>query len=235
MRALLRRYPATVVSAFVVTVAFALQWFLPLVALFERDGAAIADGQWWRILTSFLVQGSGWGQYIFNTLGLLVIGGAVERTRGTVWWIVSALTAQIVTSLIVLAWDPLTRDSGSSLVVSGLIGVLAVTRFVEPAGWAAAAAGYRVFFVSYLLAFAVIDPVVGAIVGSVLTGVSVSLLVRSRFAPWSLTVVLAIVVVGAVGLAVVRDAHGIAVLVGLAVALAGGGFTRLSGRSAAPR
>lgn len=226
MRALLGRYPATVVSALVVTIVFALQWFLPLVALFERDGAAIADGQWWRILTSFLVQGSGWGQYVFNTLGLLVVGGAVERTRGTAWWLVTALTAQVVTSLVVLAWDPATQDSGSSLVVSGLVGVLAVTRFVRPVGWAATAAGYRVFFVTYLLALALGGPVAGAIAGSLVTGVVVSLLVRSRFAPWSLAVVLAVVVVCAAGLAVVRDAHGIAVLVGLAVALLGGLLSR---------
>ncbi|MET0736341.1 MAG: rhomboid family intramembrane serine protease [Microbacterium sp.] len=217
--ALLRRYPATLVSTVVVTITFILQWFLPLVPLFERDGAAIADGQWWRILTSFVVQGSGWGQYIFNTLGLVLVGGAVERTRGTAWWLAAALAAQVVTSLIVLAWDPATRDSGSSLVVSGLVGVLTVTRFVAPAGWAAAAAGYRVFFVTYLLALALGGPIAGAVIGSVVTGVTVSLLVRSRFATWSLTCVLVIVVACAIGLAVVRDAHGVAVLVGLVVAL----------------
>jgi hypothetical protein len=233
MRAILRLYPATVVSTVLVTGAFVLQWFLPLVPLLERDGAAIADGQWWRILTSFLVQGSGWGQYVFNTLGLLIVGGAVERTRGTAWWLTGALAAQVVTSLIVLAWDPVTRDSGSSLVVSGLVGVLAVTRFVRPVGWAATAAGYRIFFVSYLFALALGGPVAGAIVGSVVTGVAVSLLVRSRFAPWSLTIALAIVVVGSVGLTIVRDAHGVAVLVGLVVAVLGGWFSRrrVSGRS----
>ena len=235
MRALIGRYPATIVSTVAVTIAFALQWSLPLVPLLERDGAAIADGQWWRILTSFLVQGSGWGQYLFNTLGLLVVGGAVERTRGTGWWLAAALGAQVVTSLIVLAWDPGTRDSGSSLVVSGLVGVLAVTRFVAPTGWAATAAGYRVFFVTYLLALALAGPVAGAVTGSVVTGVAVSLLLRSHFAPWSLTTILVIVAGAAIGLAIARDAHGVAVLVGLAIALLGGLVTRrrISGRSGA--
>lgn len=222
MRVLLRNYPATAVSAVVVTIAFALQWFLPLVPLLERDGPAIAEGQWWRVLTSFLVQGSGWGQYIFNTLGLLVVGGAVERTRGTRWWLITAVSAQIVTSLIVLGWDPGTRDSGSSLVVAGLVGVLTVTRFVSPVGWAAAAAGYRVFFVTYLLALALGGAIAGAVIGSVVTGVTVSLVVRSRFAAWSLTTVLVIVAACGIGLAIARDAHGVAVLVGLAVALLSG-------------
>lgn len=226
MRSPLTRYPATVVAAAIVTVAFALQWFLPLVPLLERDGVAIADGQWWRILTSFLVQGSGWGQYVFNTLGILVVGGAVERTRGTLWWLAAALSAQVVTSLIVLAWDPGTLDSGSSLVVAGLVGVLSVTRFVAPAGWAAAAAGYRVFFVTYLLALSLGGPIAGAVVGSVVTGVIVSLLIRSRSAAWALMTVLVIVVASAIGLAFVRDAHGVAVLVGLVFALLGGLVTR---------
>lgn len=240
VRTVLRRYPATLVSAIAVTLGFALQLFLPLVPLLERDGAAIADGQWWRVLTSFLVQGSGWGQYVFNTLGLVVVGGAVERTRGTAWWIVTALTAQVVTSLVVLAWDPATRDSGSSLVVSGLVGVLTLTRFVTPAAWAAFAAAYRVFFVTYLLALALAGPVPAAVIGSVVTGVVISLLVRSRFAAWSLTVVLVVVVASSAALAVVRDEHGVAVLVGLAVALLGGLVTRrsrpwISGRSGALR
>jgi membrane associated rhomboid family serine protease len=224
--AVLKRYPATLLAVVVVTAVFALQGALPLVALWERNGEAMADGQWWRILTSSLVQGSGWGQYVFNTVGLLVVGGAVERVRGTAWWLVTALTAQVVTSLIVLAWQPNDRDSGSSLVVSGLIGVLAMTRFVQPAGWAAVAAAYRVFFTAYLFGLAVGGPVAGAIAGSIVTGVAVSLLLRSRLAAWSLGVVLAVVVASAIGLAVVQDAHGVAILVGLAVALLGGLFGR---------
>ena len=66
-----------------------------------------------------------------------------------------------------------------------------------------------------------------------------SLLVRSRFATWSLTVVLVVVVASSAALAVVRDEHGVAVLVGLAVALLGGLVTRrlpwISGRSGALR
>ena len=106
MRSLLRRYPATIVLSIAVTVGFALQWFLPLEELLQRDAEAIGDGQWWRVFTSVLVQGSGWGQYVFNTLGLLVIGAAVEKTRGSTQWVVAAVVAQIGASLCARWWWP---------------------------------------------------------------------------------------------------------------------------------
>jgi membrane associated rhomboid family serine protease len=218
-RSLIRSFPATIVFTIAVTVGFALQWFLPLEDVLERDATAIGDGQWWRIFTSVFVQGSGWGQYVFNTLGLIVVGAAVERTRGSMQWIVAAVVAQIGASLCALWWWPGVPDSGSSLVVGGLVGMLTVTRFIRPDAWAATAAGYRVFFVSYLAGLALGGPIVAAVVGSVLAGVAVSSLLRSRWATWALTGVLVVVVAASIVLAVARDQHGVAVLLGLAVGL----------------
>jgi membrane associated rhomboid family serine protease len=228
-RTALRVYPATIIVTIAVTIGFALQWFLPLEEVLERNGQAIAEGQWWRLFTSVFVQGSGWGQYIFNTLGMVVVGAAVERTRGTVRWIVVALVAQLGASLAALAWAPSVHDSGSSLVVGGLVGMLTVTRFVQPVGWAATAAGYRVFFLCYLAGLALAGPVAGAVAGSVLAGVVVSAVIRSRFATWALTVVFALVLIASVVLVVAHDQHGVAALIGVAVALVAGATTR--GRS----
>lgn len=215
----LRRYPSTIVVALAVTLGFALQWFVPLEAALQRDGQAIGAGQWWRLFTSVFVQGSGWGQYLFNTLGLLVVGAAVEKTRGTLQWVVVAVVAQLGASLAALVWSPGVPDSGSSLVVGGLVGMLSVTRFVRPAEWAAAAAALRVFFVTYLAALAVGGPVAGAVVGSVVTAVAVTALLRSRFATWALSMVLVVVLVGSVVLIAVHDQHGVAIVIGMAVAL----------------
>ena len=114
------------------------------------------------------------------------------------------------------------RGQAPSLVVGGLVGMLAVTRFVRPPGWAAMAAGYRVFFVCYLAGLALDGPVVGAIAGSVLTGITVAFVARSRFAGWALTVGLVLVVGGSIVLVATHDQHGVAVLLGLAVALVTG-------------
>ncbi|QIG39451.1 rhomboid family intramembrane serine protease [Microbacterium sp. 4R-513] len=233
------RYPATIIVSVAVTVGFALQWLLPLEQLMEREGAAIADGQWWRILSSVLVQGSGWGQYLFNTVGLVVVGAAVEKTRGSIQWVAGVVVAQVGASLAALAWTPGVPDSGSSLFVSGLVGMLSVTWFVKPVQWAALAAGYQVFFVWYLAVLALFGPLAGAVVGSVLTGVAVSVLVRSGFAVWALTTTLVLTVLAFVLLIAARDQHGIAVLLGLVVALTAsfassyrhGEWRRLDGRA----
>jgi membrane associated rhomboid family serine protease len=202
-----------------VTVCFALQWFLPLVPALERNPDEIAAGQWWRVVSSFLVQGQGWGQYLFNTLGLAVLGAAVERLRGPVWWIATALIAQIGTVAIDAMWHPHATDSGSSLVVAGFAGMLTLTRFVRPRGWAIGARAYVVFFAGYLAALAIAGPIAGAVTGSVLAGAAATVLHRSRSARWATTVVVVVVVAATAVLVAAQDAHGAALALGLACGL----------------
>lgn len=216
------RYPATIAVSTAVAIGFALQWFLPLEDLFERNPSAIAAGQWWRVLTSVFVQGSGVGQFLFNTLGMVVVGAAVERTRGTLQWVVAALVAQVGASLCAIWWAPTANDSGSSLVVGGLVGLLTLTRFVQPVEWAAGAAAYRIFYVCYLAGLAWAGPLGAAVVGSLSAGVVTSLLLRSLWATWCLSVVLIVVLVASWVLVAARDQHGVAVLLGLAVAAIAG-------------
>lgn len=219
IRLAFRRYPATVAGSAAVTIGFIAQWLLPTEALLQRDPVAIAGGQWWRLITSVLVQGSGWGQFLFNTLGMVVIGVAVERTRGTALWLIAALVAQVGASLCALWWAPEVNDSGSSLVVGGLVGLLTVTRFVRPPRWAGLAAAYRVFFVTYLAGLALAGPVEAAVAGSVLTGLLTSLLLRTGWARRSSMLVLLVVVVASGVLVAARDQHGVAVLLGVVVGL----------------
>jgi hypothetical protein len=231
-----RRFPLTAVAVAAVTVCFALQWFLPLIPALERDPDEIAAGQWWRVVSSFLVQGQGWGQYLFNTLGLAVLGAAVERLRGPWWWLGTALVAQAGTVAVDSWWHPHASDSGSSLVVAGFAGLLAVTRFVRPRAWALVARGYTVFFATYLAALALGGPIAGAVTGSVLTAVAVTVLHRSGFAAWALLAVLVVVAAATVVLVAARDAHGVALGIGILCGLAAHavrGRRALSGRSGA--
>jgi hypothetical protein len=220
MATMWRRYPVTICAVALVVVCFALQWFLPLLPLLERQGAAIAGGEWWRLVSSFFVQGSGWGQFVFNTAGLIVLGAAVERVRGSVAWIATALVAQIGTVAVASLWAPQAYDSGSSFVVGGFVGLLTLARFSSPRWWVLTATAYRVFFVTYLAGFAVAGPIVGAVVGSVLTGATVAILNRSGLALWARRGVVVITVVATVVLIVWRDPHGVAVALGMIVAIA---------------
>jgi hypothetical protein len=233
---LVRRYPFTTAAVVVVTVCFALQWFVPLVPALERNPDEIAAGQWWRAVSSFLVQGEGWGQYVFNTLGLAVLGAAVERLRGPWWWLGTALVAQLGTVAVDSWWHPHASDSGSSLVVAGFAGLLAVTRFTQPHAWALVARGYSVFFATYLAALALAGPIAGAVTGSLLTALGVTALHRSRFATWASLAVVVVVVAATIVLVSARDAHGVALGIGLLCGLAAHaarGRRPISGRSAA--
>lgn len=218
--AILRRYPVTIAAVAVVVVCFALQWSTPLIPLLQRQGAAIAGGEWWRLFTSFFVQGSGWGQFAFNTAGLIILGGAVERVRGSMAWIATAVVAQVGTVGVASLWAPQAYDSGSSFVVGGLAGMLALARFSGPRAWVVTAAAYRVFFVTYLAGLAVAGPVAGAVTGSVVTGAVVALLLRSDLALWARYAVLGVTVAATAVLIVWRDPHGVAVALGMIVAIA---------------
>jgi hypothetical protein len=238
MRALWRTYPATLCAVALVTVGFVLQWFVPLEPLVQRHGAALWSGQWWRLMSSFLVQGSGWGQFAFNTLGLVLVGAAVERVRGTGWWLAAALGAHIGTVLIVSIAAPDAVDTGSSLLVGGLVGFLTLTRFTAPRGWVLASAAYGVFFTTYLAALALAGPVAGAIAGSVVAGGVTTALHRSGLALWARRTAIAIVVVATAVLIAFADVHGIATAIGMLVAVvaaASAARSGVSGRSAARR
>jgi hypothetical protein len=49
-----------------------------LMRLFVRNLPHMLTGQWWRVVTPVLVQPSGWGQLVFNLLGIAVIGAALR-------------------------------------------------------------------------------------------------------------------------------------------------------------
>ncbi len=50
-----------------------------LMRVMTRNLAQLRAGQWWRIITPVLVQPDGWGQLVFNLLGGVVVGAALER------------------------------------------------------------------------------------------------------------------------------------------------------------
>jgi membrane associated rhomboid family serine protease len=59
----------------------------PIMVALRRDGAALSDGELWRLLTSMLVQDRGIAGTAVNLAGLAVLGVLVERRAGRGWWI----------------------------------------------------------------------------------------------------------------------------------------------------
>ncbi|MEV0567648.1 rhomboid family intramembrane serine protease [Dactylosporangium sp. NPDC050588] len=121
---------ATPAAAAVVAVVSGLQLTVApgLFEALRRDRAAITDGQVWRLVSSFVVQDSGWTGTVFNLVALAVLGTLAERRWGTARWLVLAGTVQVLGGLWGLVVLPV--GAGSSLVDFGLAASLAAAALV---------------------------------------------------------------------------------------------------------
>ncbi|MER7006212.1 rhomboid family intramembrane serine protease [Dactylosporangium sp. NPDC000555] len=130
-----QRPPIATMAAFVLVAVPSLLQLTLAPALFEalrRDRAAIGDGQLWRLVTSFVVQDSGWPGTIFNLLSLAVLGTLAEQLWGRARWVVLALTVQVLGDLWGLVVQPV--GAGTSLVIFGSAASLAVAALLLETG-----------------------------------------------------------------------------------------------------
>ena len=189
-----------------------------LMRLFVRN-PQLPTGQWWRAVTPVLVQPDGWGQLVFNLLGIAVIGAALQRRLGWAGWSLIYLAGGSGTIALYIAWHPGDTGGGSSAAVAALIGALAV---LLAAGadlgrleWFAQL--YSVFFAVYLIALQL-----GGVLPSVIAGnASIIVMVVAHRAVSSTTLTrasLAVVFVGGVAMTAARDDHGVGILIGVTVA-----------------
>ncbi|HEY4852552.1 MAG TPA: VC0807 family protein [Streptosporangiaceae bacterium] len=190
-----------------------------LMRLFVRNLPHLLTGQWWRVVTPVLVQPSGWGQLVFNLLGIAVIGAALQRRLGWAGWSLIYLAGGPGTIALYIAWHPGDTGGGSSAAVAALIGALAV---LLAAGadlgrleWFAQL--YSVFFAVYLTALQL-----GGVLPSVIAGnASIIVMVAARHAVRSTTLTrasLVAVLVAGVAMTAARDDHGAGILIGVTVA-----------------
>ena len=122
------RRPALTVVTCGVTLAVSIAALVSpvLMRLFVRNLPHLRTGQWWRAVTPVLVQPSGWGQLVFNLLGIAVVGAALQRRLGWAGWSLIYLAGGSGTIALYVAWHPGDTGGGSSAAVAALIGALAV-------------------------------------------------------------------------------------------------------------
>ncbi|MDI1460929.1 rhomboid family intramembrane serine protease [Catellatospora sp. KI3] len=224
-----RAGPLTAAIALLTTATFAAQLAEPAVVdLLHRDAALIRDGQWWRLLSPLLVQPSGWGQYLYNTLGLLLVGVAVERRLGQVRWLLLFLAGGLAGVAFALLLDPSGTGGGSSDAVAALIGALAVLTWRDSSPPAMASRLYGFHFTVYLAVLAAAGPTAGTIAGAL--AVAVFMATRAgRVGRWGLA---AAVVTGALVMVGLGDPHGVGLLTGLVLAMA---LARTAAKPTTPR
>jgi rhomboid protease GluP len=95
----------------------------------ERDRAAVADGQVWRLLTSLVVQDGGVAGTVGNLVALAVVGTFAEQVWEWRSWAVIAVGSGVAAELWGLAVQPV--GGGNSVAVLGLSGSLAVVALRE--------------------------------------------------------------------------------------------------------
>lgn len=191
-----------------------------------RNLAQLRAGQWWRLITPVLVQPDGWGQLVFNLLGITVVGAALERRTSRAAWTLTYLLGGVGGIAAVSIWHPADRGGGSSDAVAALIGSLTVLQAAEnhdhhdrhcrrPAGWPARL--YCVFFAGYLTALDL-----GGVWWSILVGnatIIAFFAARRALSPTGLTrACLLFVVAEGVTMTTQQDGHGIGIIAGAGIA-----------------
>lgn len=207
-----RQLPISTISVLAVTsIVTGLQFVYPVVlSTLRRDPAALAAGQWWRLLSPLLVHSDGWPQFLFNIAGIALVGVVVEPLFGAGGWLLLYLAAGLVGNLVGYAWEP--TGAGASVALAGLIGGLALWLLrhderVWPGGPL-----YAFYFVTSLTGLAFGGPL-GAIGLSVLLALPFPLLLRRGWPALKRYVVL-VVLVGALVLTLLSNNHGPPLLVG---------------------
>lgn len=120
------RLPVSTLIALAMLLLFALlQWhFNGLLDALERDRAAIARGQVWRLATSLIVQDGGLSGTVFNLAALLLVGAVGEQLWAPRQWWLLAITGGILANFVGLSWQPV--GAGNSIAVFALAGGIAV-------------------------------------------------------------------------------------------------------------
>lgn len=115
----MRRFPLTTAAVLLLAAAAVVQFTVAgAVAALQRDPAALAAGEWWRLATPLLVQTLGRFQVAMNLVSLAIVGALVEQRLGRVRWVLLALAGTVAGQVSAyLQSDP---GGGASIAVCGL-------------------------------------------------------------------------------------------------------------------
>src|SRR5262249_25214526 len=118
------RFPITTIIVLAVTaIITGLQFvYPPLLLALERTPTAIAQHQWWRLVTPMFIHPEGLRQIAIDFPAVLVLGIWVERRFGTKHWLILYFVSGFIGEISAYAWKPF--GGGASLPGAGLLGAL---------------------------------------------------------------------------------------------------------------
>jgi membrane associated rhomboid family serine protease len=113
-----------------VAIPSTLQFFFPaMLALFQRDGARFMRGDWWRLVTSLVVQDGGIAGAIANLVALALIGALAEQFWNSKQLLLLFFAGGIAGQLAGFAWQPI--GAGNSVANFGLAASIAIASLVR--------------------------------------------------------------------------------------------------------
>jgi membrane associated rhomboid family serine protease len=179
----------------------------------RRDPALIRAGEWWRLVTSLVVQDGGVLGTVSNLGFLLVLGVLAERVIGGRRLLALYLAGAVFGQAAGMLFD--TVGAGNSIALCGLAGGLMIAARRQAEATLPASVG--VFFSLAVAVSAFAEPWSSyAFIVAVVAGILVVRL-RDRLPRWAYPMMGLIV---GVALSVVANLHGPAILGGLVVGLA---------------
>jgi rhomboid protease GluP len=133
----LRAQWLTLATLLALALAFAAQHARPeLLFAFRRDAAAVAAGQYYRLLTALWFQDQGLAGAAFNLAMLFLIGSVAERLVSPAIWLGLYFGVGIAIECLALRWEPI--GAGNSIAYLGLAGFVLAgipCRTGSPAAW----------------------------------------------------------------------------------------------------
>jgi hypothetical protein len=185
--------------------------FHELLTTLERTPAGL-HRDWWRSATSLFVQDGGpWGT-VSNLGFLLVIGAIVEQLTSRPRWLVAYFGAGLVGELAGYVWQP--RGGGNSVAVCGLAGVLAIALLLADPRLVRHSSAVQLYWCAALLG-TVAWPFTVVGVGAAMVADQ-----RERSGGSATRPTAMLTLVTAIALTLNQNIHGVALLAGIAIALA---------------
>lgn len=100
-----------------------------VLSMLERTPNALANHEYWRLITPLFVHADGWRQIVFDFFAMAILGFMVEQIFGGKFWLSTYFVCGLVGELAGYAWQPL--GAGSSVGSAGLLGAIATWLLIE--------------------------------------------------------------------------------------------------------
>src|SRR3954468_17643727 len=169
------------------------------------NGPKIADGEWWRIITSGFMH-YGFLHLLFNMYALYILGGLLEPAIGRARFLLIYFVSLIAGSVGALILSPNAFTAGASGAVFGLMG--AAILIMRKRGISPLESGLGIWlFLNLAITFTVSNISVGGHIGGLIGGVIAAFVLvelpeRARIPRWGAEVAAAVLGVAAFATAI---------------------------------